>query len=451
MSIPNEHSGRYIYHFTHLDNLKGLLKHGLLSSNEQRKGGLSHISIAAAGIQGRRAVMPVPCGPGGVVHDYVPFYLCKRSSMLLSVVQSKNVDQQLLIYFAFPISVVGQQGVVFTDASANTAVPPNFYVDPKDLSRLNWGAIDSLKWSMPTDELKQARMAEVLVQTGVSVHAPSFVVVWNDWVADKVRETYRSEGLQPPRIVVDGIYYFTKMPPEPPGQSLVAGPGYIKQSYVEAVDYILKSHGHAASPRFDSPKAMLQALRADLSCLPETAELVGLQSKNEMHKHDVGTHTLKVVDALVGSPEYKALNKTDKMLTELGAYLHDIGKGPKSRWAHSDGFQLVDPDHPIRSLEMLRRVFVEDVRSIKKRSVRVLAKLVCYHDLVGEILGKGRKIEQLEDVVETQRELDMLIALGKADMSSVNPAWAMRYVNDIANLRGRVLAKIANSSSDEEE
>ncbi|MGQ7112742.1 DarT ssDNA thymidine ADP-ribosyltransferase family protein, partial [Escherichia sp. TWPC-MK] len=39
----------------------------------------------SGGKQHRRSEMRVTCGPGGVVHDYVPFYFTKRSPMLLKV------------------------------------------------------------------------------------------------------------------------------------------------------------------------------------------------------------------------------------------------------------------------------------------------------------------------------------------------------------------------------
>ena len=46
-----------------------------------------------------------------------------------------------------------------------------------------------------------------------------------------------------------------------------------------------------------------------------------------------------------------------------------------------------------------------------------------YHDLIGDILGKGRRIAELIDIIEDERELNMLIALGKADMLAINDMW----------------------------
>ena len=74
MPVPPLYAYRQAYHFTSMDNIDGILKHGLLSPNEQRRLGIGHSSIAEQGIQTRRTNMDVPCAPGGKVHDYVPFY-----------------------------------------------------------------------------------------------------------------------------------------------------------------------------------------------------------------------------------------------------------------------------------------------------------------------------------------------------------------------------------------
>jgi hypothetical protein len=438
MPIPPAHSARYAYHFTHLDNLPGLLRDGFFSKNQQNARGVVHRSIAAAGIQETRARTVVTCGPGGTVHDYVPFYFCKRSSMLLGVVNKKNVDQQFLIYFAFPIALVEQSHVVFTNASANTHSPPNFYSSADDLTQLNWTAIDDRTWSLG-EQLNQARMAELLVRDHVDIRTASFIVVWNSDVARFVRDTYAAAGVTPPPIREDSFHYFTKYPADVTA-SLVTGPYWTHRQYQDFVGYITQHIGSASTPRFASPSQLLAALdQFGLACLPETAELINLSSANEMHKEDVGTHTLKVVTALRSSREYLALTTNDQGLVSLAAYLHDIGKGPKSRWP--DGIQKVDPDHPIGSALMLKRILTQEVAAMKPRSVRALVKLVCYHDIVGDIVGKGRDVQQLVRIADNERELEMIIALGKADMGSVQPTWGL-YGNQISDLKKQVLAAL---------
>lgn len=444
MPIPVEHKNRCVYHFTNVENLPTILEHGLLSNNEIEKIGLEYKIIALSDIQKRRACMEVSCGCKGVVHDYVPVYFCKRSSMLLSLIQRKVADQQLIIYLEFPIDIMNQYPSVFSDASANTAVPPNFYADPSELKKLNWEAIDSLKWSMASDRLKQARMAELFVHKRIDTISISRIIVWSESIKEFVKKCYDEAGLKAPPVGFDRKHYFidflnTKK------HSIVTGPYSIEKAYNEAVEYVLENIGKAASPRFKNLYDFRDALRKDLSCIPETAEIIDLESDNEMHSEDVGAHTLKVVEKLHDLAEYKNMNKTDKLLVDLGAFLHDIGKGPKSRWAHKEGRQQVDPDHPIKALPMVQRILTEDVGSIKRRSAKIICKLVCYHDLVGDIVGKGRRVEELEEIVEDERELDMIIALGKSDMISVEPIWQIMYGKAIVKLRESVITKLKST------
>lgn len=50
--------------------------------------------------------MIVEAGPGGVVHDYVPFYFTSKNPMLLSLLYSKNIDQQFIVFMAISIDKI---------------------------------------------------------------------------------------------------------------------------------------------------------------------------------------------------------------------------------------------------------------------------------------------------------------------------------------------------------
>ena len=447
MAIPKEYQNRSVYHFTHVDNLPGILKHGLLSTNEKKRLGIKHTAIAYTDIQARRSCMDVPCGCGGVVHDYVPLYFCKRSSMLLAVVNGKIADQQLIIYFEFPISIMNQYPWVLTDASANTGTPPNFYDNEDNLDNLKWKHIDSLSWRMPSERVKQARQAELLIHQHIPIIATSKIIVWNKWVRDKVMAAYEETKMEVPRIGFEPIHYYTDFY-DSKKSSIVTGPYFIKQTYEKTVEYLLQNINKPNSAQFSRLTDMLQnGFKEDLGCLQETAELIGLETDNSTHKEDVGKHTLSVVKILLELAEYESLNKIDKLLIEVSAYLHDIGKGPKSRWADNGGKQKVDPDHPIKALPMLERILTEEVETLSERSAKVICKLVAYHDLIGDIIGKGRRIEELIDVVEDERDLNMLIALGKADMLAINPAWANDEIID--DIHAQVKDAIASKTEEE--
>src|SRR5215203_696208 len=80
-----------LFHITAMPNLESIVRSGgLLPKARLSHGGLRHADIAYQNIQGRRAMKVVPKGPGGVIHDYIPFYFAPRSPMLRTI-NSGNV------------------------------------------------------------------------------------------------------------------------------------------------------------------------------------------------------------------------------------------------------------------------------------------------------------------------------------------------------------------------
>lgn len=85
--------------------------------------------------------------------------------------------------------------------------------------------------------------------------------------------------------------------------------------------------------------------------------------------------------------------------------------------------QRVDPNHPVGALPMILEILTDYIQTFSLASAKQLMKLVCYHDLVGDVLGRGRNEQQIIDVVEDETELDMLFAIGKADATSLVEHW----------------------------
>ncbi|MBW7860883.1 MAG: DUF4433 domain-containing protein [Rhodocyclaceae bacterium] len=447
MPIPREHSQRFVFHFSHIDNLPGLLAHGFLAKNHVQFP-QEHRSIAAEGIQDRRARMSVPCGPGGCVHDYVPLYFGSVSPMLLGVINAKNVDQYDILYFEFPIDLVERADAVFTNASANTNMAPAFYSDPADLVKLDWPAIDSRKWGNPDDGFRHRRMAELLVYGQLPVTAATRCVVWNDAAKKRVEAIV---GTRPfPCLDFQDHrtrpHWFTNFA-SGGKSSLVKGPKEIASIFDAACKYVEEHAGsHAETAGFKNLKHLLDGLRANFGCLPHTAELIGLRSENGIHRRTVDIHTKDVVEQLLQLEEYDVLDKKHQMLVEIAAYLHDIGKGPRARWDNNGGLQKVDPDHPVGAMPMMAEILTEHVSTVTVPSSRTLLKLVCYHDLVGDVLGRDRDEQQILDVVDSVEELDMLFAIGRADMTALHPIWWDEECAD--QLYDRCFDAIENASED---
>ncbi|MFW2565009.1 DarT ssDNA thymidine ADP-ribosyltransferase family protein [Aliarcobacter butzleri] len=423
-SIPENLRSKYFYHFTHIENLESILKNGFLSTNKKDALGLGHKNIANESIQHRRHEMDVTCFPHGKVHDYVPFYLTTTNPMLLSLVNNKNIDQPLMIFFTIPIHKILENKVVFTDASANTSTPPNFYNTPSDLEKLDWNAIEKKAWGSVNNDEKHKRMAEVLVYEEVPLDWIESVIVWNQSIKDYVIKTFKENSTHIPRVIFESYgnnFYFTKFALGRKNETLVTGPSFLKMFFENAIKEIIESRVSRTSFKFQNIKDGIEAVEKDFCCITELSDIYELKTSNKTHSDNVSDHTKKVVSNLTQNSYFSGLSDIDKNIVKLSAYLHDIGKGPKSKW--KDEIQPSYPDHPADAIPMLKRILVEDFKELTEYEIRKICLIVVYHDLIGDIIGNNRSQKELIDLINDENELNMLIAISMADVSAINVVW----------------------------
>ena len=433
MSIPAHLEGRYAYHFTMINNLESIIEHGLLSTNKKIEKDITHKDVAEKSIQSRRQTMSVLCSEGKVVHDYIPFYFSKRNAMQLSIINKKNIDQPFLIYFAIPIEIIEKRaGVIFSDSSANANEPPNFYdsSETDKLDSLNWASINSLGWKDPSDVCRRQKMAELLVPDILNISDIDHIIVFNESIKTLIEEKiFTPKRISPPTIKVDGKHYYTNYLGN--NKSIITGPFFLKQEYLKTVEYICQST--SKTTKFTKIQDALTAISYNFNTIKELNDINGLKANYGPHTDDVGTHSRKVANTLTRFSQYNTLNEYDKNIVKLSAYLHDIGKGPKSRWTN-ETMNEADNDHAVKSLPMLKRILTEDISNLGAETVRKIVMLVTYDDLVGDIVAKGRDRTQLLDIITSENDVDMLFALGQADMFSISPWWLIERENELVDL-----------------
>lgn len=433
MSIPSHLKGRYAYQFTMLDNLDSIIEHGLLSTNIKKERNIIHKDISEQGIQDRRSTMLVPCSDNKVVHDYIPFYFAKRTPMQLGVINSKNIDQYLLIFFAIPIEVIDNlEGVIFTDASANTDIPPKFFNkdNSASLESLNWDIIDNNKWKQDTDHKRHQKMAELLIPNVLDTLNIDHIIVWNQSVKEYIQKLFETKGKTPPKIMFNNYHYYLDFYATN-SKSTITGPISLRREYENTVQEVC-NHKYC-STKFNNIDDTLSAIYNNFDVIKELDDINGLQANYDPHTDDVGTHSRKVANAVTQFSQYNALNGSDRNIVKLSAYLHDIGKGPKSRWDNETMHQA-DNDHAVKSLPMLKRILTEDIGNLDNETVRKIVMLVTYDDLVGDIVAKGRDRKQLLDIITSENDVNMLFALGKADMFSIKPQWLTEREHELVDL-----------------
>ncbi|MCK4662036.1 MAG: DUF4433 domain-containing protein [Bacteroidales bacterium] len=427
MKIPDKYKGKYFFHFTHIENLESIVRNGLLSTNMKNELRLKHTDVASETIQHRRSEMDVTCSPYGKVHDYVPFYFTSTNPMLLSLTNHKNIDQPFIIFIAISIEKLIENNVVFTNASANTIDPPNFYNNPNDLDKLDWDAINLRKWGSKDDDERHNRMAEVLVHEEVPLDWIESIIIWNENFKNEVIKIFKDNKLTLPKVSFSPFngkhFFFTKFALGKPNNTLVTGPYFLKHDFDSTRKKIIKQREKTEKTEFlfTNIENAISIIDNDFCAIQELRDIYELETVNEVHNENVSDHTKKVVSNLEKNSYYKNLSDMDKNIVKLSAYLHDIGKGPKSKWKNRK--QTAYPDHPADAVPMLKRILIEDFEELSKYEIRKICLLVTYHDIIGDILQHSRSKQELINLIRNEKELNMLIAISLADVSAINSGW----------------------------
>ena len=447
MAISDTHTGKYIFHFTDVRNLDSIIKNALLCTNEKDRLGIKHHDIANQTIQARRDQMDVTVGPGGKVHDYVPFYFSSINPMLLSLLNHKNCDQNLIIYLCVKIERLDKDDAVFTSASANTATPPTFYDDSSQIDELDWDLILNRKWKMESDEDKHKKMAEALIYNKVDISEIDAIVVYNDGVKKVVEKIFKQNEVKAPDILFEhnpqmlkyGFYYTKFFFDDRKNESLVIGPHTLLGMYKELLKEVKENRRKYKSVySYQTIEELVEALSHDITSLPELKNAVNINQNYFPHNDTVGNHTKKVVAEIQKCNYYMNASREVKNVMLLGAYLHDIGKGPASKW--NDG-RMDKPylDHPADAIPMLNRILTKEIESVSDDEIRRLCMLVVYHDIVGDCVSKGRDKQQIADLIECEDDYDMLSAMSIADATSCYSCWGRIISNEAPKMKAEVM------------
>lgn len=223
MSVPNPVR---LFHITAIANLPDICVAGaLLSKNSGASAGIAYQNIAHQGAQGARSVRPAPNPPGGVVHDYVPFYFAPRSPMLLAINGGGVVGcpwrQQDIVHLETTVERITAGGVPFVFYDRNATI---FYsVAYTDLAHL-----DAIAWDLLTEaptldgfcqfwqnnarkpryaDRMERRQAEFLVKDSVPLEQFIRIGVIDDQRAKEVSAILAQHGLELP-IEVKHEWYF---------------------------------------------------------------------------------------------------------------------------------------------------------------------------------------------------------------------------------------------------
>jgi hypothetical protein len=214
MPVPDQIT---LYRLVHVETLETLLTRGALHApNWTPDDGLGYRTIHSVSVQMSRHNWPIPCGPGGTCHDYVPFYFGPLSVMLLNLktgrVAGYTEGQDPLIYLTTTVARVRDAGCrfVFSDGHGPARIT-DYYDDLGKLDQVDWDIVGERYWlDLQDDNDRQRRkQAEFLVWKLLDWSLIEGIGVLNQQAKARVEAILdRHPDRSRPNVQVKGPWYY---------------------------------------------------------------------------------------------------------------------------------------------------------------------------------------------------------------------------------------------------
>lgn len=182
-----------------------------------------------------------------------------------------------------------------------------------------------------------------------------------------------------------------------------------------------------------SPKPSIGFRLLDMSgllplILPELAALKGIETKDGKGHKDNFLHTLQVVDNIA--------RVSDNEWLRWAALLHDIGKPATKKFEKGTGWTF--RNHNFIGEKMIPRLF-RKMKLPQNEKMKYVAKLVGMHmrpQSVGEEGVTDSGVRRM--ITEAGEDIEDLMLLAEADITSKNPEKVQRFLDNFKLLRERV-------------
>ena len=156
----------------------------------------------------RRAV---PCGPGGTLADYVPFYFTPFTPMLYNIktgfqgVQKRPMQDILILVSSLPHLSKLVIPFVFTDRHAYLRTA-QFSTDMENLDWIIWETLQQKDFRKDDIEKFEKYQAEALVHNHVPLEALLGIVAYNEQVKSWVEDEIAKRGVSIKVVAKNGWF-----------------------------------------------------------------------------------------------------------------------------------------------------------------------------------------------------------------------------------------------------
>ena len=181
------------------------------------------------------------------------------------------------------------------------------------------------------------------------------------------------------------------------------------------------------SPKPSIGLNLLQSTRVMEYVFPEISQMIGVEQRKDYHHKDVFYHTLEVVDNIS--------RKTDDVWLRFAALVHDIAKPKTKKFVEGTGWTF--HGHEELGARMMKSIFKR--MKLPMNKLDYMEKLVRLHlrpiALVSDDVTDSA-IRRL--IVSADEDLEDLITLCRADITSKNPEKVVKYLKNYEIVMNKV-------------
>jgi hypothetical protein len=202
---------------TRIERLPSVIEHGLLPDDVCRRRQITGVEIGYDHIKRRRALRAVPCGVGGNLANYVPFYFAPRSPMLYAItcglVSAEAACTEQIVYLVSSTQALRKAGLTVIASNRHAELG---YADMTDHDSvldgddfIDWPLMTAVYWkNTPEDpDRKERRQAECLVHPRVPWQVIEGIATKTERARAQVQTLLGAAGVSTP-VVVSAEWYF---------------------------------------------------------------------------------------------------------------------------------------------------------------------------------------------------------------------------------------------------
>lgn len=198
-----------VFRITHRDNIEKVLENGCPS----RSAILAEEGYAEIGNQElihKRSTREVPCGPGGTLSDYVPFYFTPYTPMMYNIKTGFGVPKKPMKDLLILVSSVHhfdklKMPFVFTDRHAYLKAA-QFSDKVADLDWIIWDTLQKRDFKRDDADKFEKYQAEALVHNHVPTDGLLGIACYDQAVAGEIQQLANDYG-DDVKVVARGGWY----------------------------------------------------------------------------------------------------------------------------------------------------------------------------------------------------------------------------------------------------